>query len=124
MGRSREGPRKFLRQFNGYLQSDGYGAYDCIGGEGLIHCGCMAHARRGFIDALKMEPGDKSAQGIVARIGKLYAVEKSDREIGLSPCERGCLRQLRSMPPLTDLKKMIIALREEGVAEECPGQAV
>jgi transposase len=123
MGRSREGPRKFLRQFNGYLQSDGYAAYDCIGGEGLIHCGCMAHARRGFIDALKVEPGDKSAQGIVAEIGKLYAVEKSAREIGLSPRERGCLRQLRSMPVLTDLKKKIIALREGALPKSALGKA-
>ena len=32
MGREREGPKRFLGNFEGILQSDGYGAYDQVGG--------------------------------------------------------------------------------------------
>jgi len=32
LGRGRDGPRQFLGQFEGLLQTDGYAAYDQIGG--------------------------------------------------------------------------------------------
>ena len=43
MGREREGPKRFLGNFEGILQSDGYGAYDHIGGKGIVHAACWAH---------------------------------------------------------------------------------
>ena len=110
MGRGREGPKKFLRQFNGFLQCDGYGAYDCIGGPGIRYAGCMAHARRGFVDALKLEPGNTEAIFIVAEMAKLYAVEKEAREGKLTHSEREALRKLRSVPVLATLKERITAL--------------
>ncbi len=42
LGRGRDGPAKFLKDWNGILQTDGYQ----VGGPGLIHVGCWAHARR------------------------------------------------------------------------------
>jgi transposase IS66 family protein len=32
LGRGRDGPKRFLGQFEGILQTDGYSAYDQIGG--------------------------------------------------------------------------------------------
>jgi transposase len=110
MGRGREGPLKFLGKFSGFLQSDGYAAYDCIGGAGIQYAGCMAHARRGFIDALKLEPSNAEAASIVAKIAKLYAVEKEAREGKLTHSEREELRKLRSIPVLASLKEKITAL--------------
>jgi transposase len=43
LGREREGPKRFLGNFEGLLQSDGYGAYDHIGGPRLVHAACWAH---------------------------------------------------------------------------------
>jgi hypothetical protein len=43
LGRGREGPRKFLGEWEGILQTDGYQAYDGVGGEKLVHVGCWAH---------------------------------------------------------------------------------
>jgi hypothetical protein len=40
LGRGREGPRKFLGKWEGILQTDGYAAYDGIGGPKLVHVGC------------------------------------------------------------------------------------
>jgi len=123
MGRGREGPRKFLAEFNGRLQSDGYAAYASMGGPGLTHYGCMAHARRGFIDALKIAPGEEGATAIVAEMAKLYAVEKRARESGFSQRERAALRKLRSVPVLTGLKEKIIALRREVLPQSALGKA-
>ena len=123
MGRSREGPRRFLGEFNGILQSDGYGAYDRIGGPGIRHAGCMAHARRGFVDALKVAPGDPEAKAIIAQIGQLYAVEKQARESELSPRERAHLRNLRSVSVLEDLKEKIISVRQGALPQSALGKA-
>ncbi len=43
MGRGREGPQKFLGQWEGILQTDGYQGYDGVGGPKLVHVGCWAH---------------------------------------------------------------------------------
>jgi transposase len=46
-GRGREGPRKLLTDFKGYLQTDGYKVYDWFGVQkDIILVNCMAHARR------------------------------------------------------------------------------
>jgi hypothetical protein len=123
MGRGRDGPKKFLGEFAGVLQSDGYGAYDCLGGEGLVHAGCMAHARRGFIDALKLTPGDAALEEIIAEIARLYGVEKKARTAGLSPGERACLRRLRSLSVLEGLKKKILDLRKDALPKSAVGKA-
>src|ERR1017187_9916386 len=37
LGRGREGPKEFLGQFEGILQTDGYVAYERVGGPKLVH---------------------------------------------------------------------------------------
>jgi hypothetical protein len=48
LGRGRDGPKRFLGQFEGILQTDGYTAYDQIGGPRMVHAACWAHARDSF----------------------------------------------------------------------------
>jgi hypothetical protein len=43
LGRGRDGPKEFLGQFEGILQTDGYGAYDRVGGPKMVHACCWAH---------------------------------------------------------------------------------
>jgi transposase len=43
MGRDQEGPKLFLGRFEGILQTDGYKAYDKVGGPKMVHAACMAH---------------------------------------------------------------------------------
>ena len=79
LGREREGPKRFLGNFEGILQSDGYGAYDRVGGPGIVHAGCWAHARRKFFDAVKLNPKDQTAIGIVAQIDQLFGIDAQAR---------------------------------------------
>ena len=52
--RSGEVPKRLLRGFQDFLQTDGYEGYAAIGREtGVIHVGCWAHARRKFDEALR-----------------------------------------------------------------------
>jgi transposase len=54
LGRGRDGPQKFLGNWEGILQTDGYQAYEGVGGPKLVHVGCWSHARRKFVDAVKV----------------------------------------------------------------------
>src|ERR1700739_443030 len=108
MGRGREGPAKILGKFAGVLQSDAYGAYDKIGGAGIVHAGCMAHLRRGFVDAIKLSQGHAGAEAIVARIAQLYAIEDRARAAAMPADQRQRLRQTESAPLLKELKKQIV----------------
>lgn len=106
MGRGREGPLKWLDDFNGNLQCDGYSAYAQIGGPGIRYAGCWAHVRRKFYDAWKTSE-DETAREIVLRIGALYGVEREAREQGLDHNERGALRQQKSVPLIKELRERI-----------------
>jgi transposase len=112
MGRGREGPREFLQGFRGKLQSDGYGAYAKLG-EGIVYVGCLAHARRGFVDALKVAPLDPLPQEILVRFAQLYGVEKEARERSLGPEARLALRQAMSVPVMASLKTRLVEIRQQ-----------
>jgi transposase len=43
MGREGEGPKQFLGNFNGLLQTDGYKGYNHVGGPKMVHACCLAH---------------------------------------------------------------------------------
>jgi len=112
MGRGRDGPAAFLKGFVGRLQCDGYGAYDDLG-EGIVYAGCLAHARRGFVDAAKVAPLDTMPAEVIARFGELYAVEKEARQTGLGAAERQALRQKKSAPVMAALKDRLVAIRQQ-----------
>ena len=56
LGRGRDGPRQFLGQFEGILQTDGYSPYDQIGGPRIVHAAWWAHSRRLFLEAVQLNP--------------------------------------------------------------------
>jgi transposase len=88
LGRGRDGPQKFLGQWQGILQTDGYQAYDNIGGPKLVHVGCWAHARRKFVDAVKVNREDAAAVQMVTRMDALFLVDRHAREHHMSAEER------------------------------------
>ena len=111
MGREREGPKRFLGNFEGILQSDGYAAYDHVGGPRIVHAACWAHARRKFFQAVELNPEDRTAIGIVAQIDELFAIDEKARQEALSQEERHCLRLEKCKPLLDSIKSQIEAAR-------------
>lgn len=102
-GRGREGPNDILKDFKGYLQTDGYSAYNSFDkSEGITLIHCMAHARRKFYDALN---NDKAlAEHALGLFGKLYDIERQIKEGGLAGNEVIALRQQQAVPVLNELK--------------------
>jgi transposase len=120
LGRDRAGPQQFLQNFHGILQTDAYAVYDKVGGAGMVHAGCWTHARRGFANVVKLNPGDPVAGPIVARINELFAVDAEAREQGLNVEARHRLRQQKAPELLEKIKAAIAAAR----ARALPGGAL
>jgi transposase len=104
-GRSKEGPAGMLKEYNGFLQTDGYAAYDqFMGREGVKMLHCMAHARRYFKEA---EDNDKSRSAYaLEKIQDLYEIERRIKE--LSTEERYRIRQQEAIPILDELQQWMI----------------
>jgi transposase len=111
VGREREGPKRFLGDFEGILQTDGYAGYDHVGGPKLVHAACWAHARRKFFQAVELNPKDQQAIGIVAQMDKLFEIDQRAREQSLSQEDRHALRLEKARPLLEELKSQIEAAR-------------
>ncbi|MDX2432777.1 MAG: IS66 family transposase [Bacteroides sp.] len=107
-GRSREGPRKLLSDFKGYLQTDGYAVYDWFGKQkDITLLSCMAHARRMFEKALADD--QKRAGYAMTEIQKLYQIERRARQLDLSTEQRHELRLNESLPIINELGKWMAA---------------
>ena len=109
LGRGRDGPKRFLGQFEGILQTDGDAAYDQIGGPSLVHAACWAHARRQFFEAVQLNPRDPVATPIVAQMDDLFAVDAEARCKALTTAARHIRRQERAKPLLDEIRGRIEA---------------
>jgi transposase len=123
LGRGRDGPRHFLGQFEGILQTDGYAAYDQIGGPRMVHAACWAHSRRRFFEAVQLNPKDPIATPIVARMDELFAIDSEARRQELSLEARHALRQEQSRPLLDMIGKQIEAARSTALAASALAKA-
>jgi transposase len=123
VSRSREGPKEFLKNFRGKLQTDGFSAYESLAKErdDLILVGCWAHARRGFHEALTES---KLAAWFVRQIGLLYAVEKELREKKAGPQLRAAIRAWQSRPILERLRRAMELVRGRTLPQGLLGQAI
>jgi hypothetical protein len=78
--RSGDCARKFLGDFSGYLQTDGYAAYHKV--TNAIHCGCWAHLRRKFVEAIQVK--NKGDTSTTAETGLQYCNKIFDIETELA----------------------------------------
>jgi len=102
-GRGREGPQELLKNYTGFLQTDGYAVYDDFRNRnGITLLGCMAHARRYFEKALS---NDKvRAEYFIAKVQVLCAVERNIRDEKLTDEQITALRLKESLPVLNELE--------------------
>ncbi len=101
-GRGREGPIEVLKDFKGYLQTDGYAVYDYFKQEpGIAVMHCMAHARRMFYEACDNDKA--AAEYALQQIGLLYDIERKARKQQLEPEQILQLRRQEAVPVLESL---------------------
>src|ERR1700677_4312795 len=124
LGRGREGPRKFLGEWEGILQTDGYAAYNDIGGPKLVHVGCWAHARRKFVDAVKVNPQDGTAISMVTRMDALFLIDRHARREQLTAEQRLAMRREHAESWATEIHDECVSLRKTVLPKSTLGQAV
>ena len=119
---------RLTEDFKGYLQSDGFSGYDAVGKrDGIVHVGCLAHARRKFDEALKAQPvenrGGLAIEGVTL-IQRIYRIEKTAREAGLGPEQRKELRDKHARPIWTELRSWLDEKRGHAPPQMLIGKAM
>jgi transposase len=107
--RSARVPERLLEGFTGYLQTDGYEAYNAVAARaGIVHVGCFAHARRKFSEAVKAQ-GKRQRAGKAWRglslIQRLYRIERLMQDA--APAERHAYRQVHARPVIDELREWL-----------------
>jgi transposase len=123
--RAQEVPLRLLAGYRGYLMTDDYAGYNAVGAQpGVERLACMAHARRKFVDAQKVQPKGKTGRADVAltMINKLYGIERDLKDV--TDDQRFAGRQARSLPVLTQLKSWLEKTLPQVTAQSALGKAV
>jgi transposase len=118
-------PKNFLNGYAGFLQTDGYQAYNKI--PDIIHVGCLAHGRRKFTDAIKAAPEDADiaktkAYEAVKYFKKISNLEKEFKE--LSNEERYEKRLEKTKPLLEEFKNWLDVESKRTLPKSKLGQAI
>ena len=118
-----------LRDFKGYVQTDGYSGYDFLDSEqDITHIGCWAHARRKFKDVVKAMGKNRkktgSADVALNYIGRLYQIEKNAGRRNLTPEEIHRERREKSRPILDEFKKWLLKRSSQTPPKGLLGKAI
>ncbi len=111
----------YLSGYRGYLQVDGYAGYEQTQAT-LV--GCMAHARRKFVEAEKAQQKGKTgkANWAINQLQKLYHIEK--QLVGKSSEERYRLRLEKAKPILEDFKAWLDKSIQQVAPKSLIGKAI
>src|SRR5690606_28974600 len=125
-------PKRLLAGYTGYLQTDGYEGYKSVVQEnGIVHVGCLAHARRRFVDAVKAQgkgngKGKQKKAGVAPHaldlIQKLYRVEKQAKDF--TPEERKAYRDTYARPVIDKLRAWLDTHRPQVPPKTATGEAL
>jgi len=132
MSRKRDGPSRFLKGFQGFLQADAFSGYDRIyAGGDVVEVGCNAHARRKFIESQTTDAARSSAA--LAYYRQLYAIERDIKvEITKLPPDadeparaaiRLRVRQEQAVPILEGFEKWLEAQKPDVLPKSPLGAA-
>lgn len=122
----------FLKDYKGVIQTDGYSGYNFLDhADGILHVGCLAHARRKFVDVTKAagrykKKTEKESHTDIALnyIGALYQIEKEVKDENLSPKELLELRQKKTVPILNEFKKWLDYMVDKTPPKGLLGKAI
>ena len=114
MGRAAKYPIRILKDYKGFLQVDGYSAYEVaeIGGrDDIILLYCHTHTRRSFIKSLDYD--SVRASHYISEIGKVYAIEDKIVELNLTGADKVAYREKYAQPILEQLKVWLEQQKKE-----------
>ncbi|MEQ4202003.1 IS66 family transposase, partial [Pseudomonas syringae] len=123
--RAQEVPLCLLESYRGYVMTDDYAGYNALSLQpGVERLACMAHVRRKFVEAKKVQPQGKTGRADVAlvSINKLYGIERELKDV--SDEQRYIGRQKKSLPELTKLKAWMETTQPQVTSQSALGKAV
>ena len=121
--RSGSAASEFLSGFKGYHQCDGYSGYNELHDKAdVIGVGCMAHARRKFMDILKITKKPGIASTVVNIIGELYKIERDAQELDREQTYK--VRQDKAKPILEQLKQILLHYQNQAPPTSILGKAI
>jgi transposase len=124
MSRGREGPARFLDKFEGILQTDDYIAYERgVGGPKMVHAACWSHARRHFVDAVKLNKQDAASIRAVELTDELFLIDARARDEKMDHAARHLLRQEKAPPLLDQIREHILAMSKTALPRSAAGKA-
>ncbi|MFT4751938.1 MAG: hypothetical protein ACJATN_002553 [Neolewinella sp.] len=122
-GRGANGLTETLGDYTGYLQSDGYAAYDKFArGREVELISCLAHIRRKFFEAKGNHT--ELANHALTEIQKLYAIERRAREGKLSAPDRLALRQTEAKDVYEALVAWVTTEQNNNLRKGAMGKAL
>jgi hypothetical protein len=75
----------------------------------MVHACCWSHARRHFVDAVKLNKQDAGSIRAVELIDKLFLIDAQAREEKMDRAARHLLRQEKAPPLLEEIREHILA---------------
>jgi transposase len=127
INRKRDGPQKFLANYQGYLHADAFSGYDGLylpdprtATARIIEVACNAHARRKFYEARGTD-ALRSHQAL-AYYRQLYELERQAKDFNDE--QRLQMRQDLSLPILEQYHQWLLAQRPEVLPKSPMGEAI
>ena len=116
---------RLLENYRGYVMTDDYAGYNALALQtGVERLACMAHVRRKFVDAQKVQPKGKTGRAdiVLTMINKLCGIERELKDA--SDEQRFIGRQEKSLPILGQLKSWLEKTQPQVTPQSVPGKAV
>ena len=84
---------------------------------------CWSHARRHFVDAVKLNKQDAASIRAVELMDKLFAIDAQARDENMDHAARHALRQEKAPPLLDEIRSHILAMSKTVLPKSAAGQA-
>jgi transposase len=130
--RSRDGPGRIFKDFQGYLQADAYAGYDGLFVDGtIVEVGCWMHARRKFYEARASDPARSHL--VLAWVAGLYEIEGDAKlarkkhpewDVATWHAHRHELRLRKSAPILDSIQAWLRGERPRSLPKSPIGEAI
>jgi len=120
-------PKEFLKDFKGYLHTDGYEGYHRLP-DGIVVVGCWAHARRKFVEAVdslpKADQENAEANKGITFIDRMFRLEHEWGDQGLEPETRKKMRESQARPVMEAFYEWVILNNKTAMPKSKLGQAL